>query len=394
MIFNTLQPASFRGVSFLVSKADTEIGRKQAEYNYPFSDKKKIEDLGLKPRTYKLTCVIHGSGSDYAQKRDALLRVLEDGVSGDLIHPFYGLLQNMVARPATMTEDLTSAGVITIDVTFDRNDEITQPLAVANTLSIVEGLNSDFASKAEAFLTDNLGASFVQNIQAAGANVTKVATFANTVVTGFNQVTSKINEYKGTINAMTANPISYALNAAGFSGAAMYLLNNVIGILPTAKDSTRAYNSYFTFGDDFTPVPETTPARREYNNNQTALKVALQSTALANAQLTATLQTYATVDDIDNANTALENQFNKVLTYNLDEDLLATLSNLRAIVNNFLEEQKLTAAQVTPIFTNVLPATVLSYQYYGTTDRADEIIALNNTADVSFIEGNINVLSA
>lgn len=393
MIFETLLPASYKGVSFLVSKADTDIGRKQAEYNYPFTNKKRIEDLGLKPRTYKLTCVIHGAGAEYTAKRTAFLAVLEDGKKGVLIHPFYGLLQNMVARPVTITEDLTNAGVLTVDVTFDQTDDQTQPTVSNDTLSQITDLNTKAVNACQSFLTNTFGATFVQNVKGAIGSVTSFASYANNVVSGVTNVAAQVNDYKTNINSMLTNPVKYALDSAGFSTSAFAALNDLIGIVSTPNDATKAYRRYYTFNDNVVAVPETTPARTEYNQNNQSLRIAVQVAALANSQLTACLETYATVDDIDNANAALEQQFNKVMEYNLDPDLLTTLSNLRATVNNYLEQQKLTAAQIEPVYTNQIPAAALSYQYYGTTDRIDEIVSLNNAPDVSFIEGNIVVLS-
>lgn len=86
------QQASFRGVSFHVESANSEIaGRRAVIHEYAGSDTSYPEDLGLKAKSYSLTAYV--LGKDYQEKRDALIKACTTKNSGELIHPYLGTLQ-------------------------------------------------------------------------------------------------------------------------------------------------------------------------------------------------------------------------------------------------------------------------------------------------------------
>ncbi len=83
-----LQPASFRGVPFLVDSDTLTGGRRGPTHEYPWKDEPYNEDMGLKARDYKFAAYV--IGDDYFGKRDALINALESNGPGILIHPQYG----------------------------------------------------------------------------------------------------------------------------------------------------------------------------------------------------------------------------------------------------------------------------------------------------------------
>ena len=134
-MLDRLLPATFKGVPFLVQAADTEIGPKDAQYTYPGSPKQKIKFLGEQPKSFVLTCIIHGTGKDYFDKRDALVRVVEEGTPGLLVHPTFGRFRNYKARRSGLREPIQKAlGRLEWQITFDKDDTQTEPQAVQNSL--------------------------------------------------------------------------------------------------------------------------------------------------------------------------------------------------------------------------------------------------------------------
>ena len=71
-----------------------------------------------------------------------------------------------------------------------------------------------------------------------------------------------------------------------------------------------------------------------------------------------------------------------------------SLADMRVDVQQFFREQRLTADQIVTIDTAETSTRLLAYQYYGSSDNASTIEDLNNIADVSFISGNLDILTA
>ncbi len=77
-----------RNHEILVNSTSTSGGRKDVKHEFPNSTFQTIEDLGARQRIYQIAAIINEP--NYINKRDSLLRVLEEGGLGTLIHPFYG----------------------------------------------------------------------------------------------------------------------------------------------------------------------------------------------------------------------------------------------------------------------------------------------------------------
>ncbi|ECY3258286.1 hypothetical protein AU577_16905 [Salmonella enterica subsp. enterica serovar Alachua] len=95
--YETLQPASFRGVPFAVTSGQSNFGRKTALHEYPYRDKPWVEDLGKGTRKFSLqgflveNSLVYGGG-DVIVQRNNLIAACETSGSGTLVHPSYGEL--------------------------------------------------------------------------------------------------------------------------------------------------------------------------------------------------------------------------------------------------------------------------------------------------------------
>jgi len=81
--------ASYKNVAFLSPSTTITGGRKDILHEFPNRDLQNIEDLGLRPRSFTITAII--TGDLYIVQRDRLLAKLEEGGTGVLVHPFFGL---------------------------------------------------------------------------------------------------------------------------------------------------------------------------------------------------------------------------------------------------------------------------------------------------------------
>ena len=69
------------------------------------------------------------------------------------------------------------------------------------------------------------------------------------------------------------------------------------------------------------------------------------------------------------------------------------LNETRNLTIQFLEAQSQASFKLLQINTNIMPATILTFQEYGSTDNTQNIIDINSIKDVSFVEGDVTILA-
>ena len=86
--WSQLRPASFRGVSFFVTSAGGQAGRRNAVHEYPFRDDPWVEDLGKSARRFQVVGYV--VGDDVIAQRARMLDAVEAAGDGELVHPTHG----------------------------------------------------------------------------------------------------------------------------------------------------------------------------------------------------------------------------------------------------------------------------------------------------------------
>jgi len=405
-LLDELFPASYKGAEFLIEKAKTDGGRKDALHEFPNSDKQNVEDLGLKPRTYRITGII--SGNNYIQKRDRLLRKLEEGGKGALIHPFYGNLSDMVCRTFSLNEDLTRLGDASITMVFTISDDIGIPVASESTVSVLNAANEKVQSGVGSDIENGFSVSrkFRESFTDASDTLNRVfdAFDENTKIVS--QLTSGTNEFSSLINEFSTNINNLVRQPQALADSINNLFMNVNGLYATAENTLDVFKQFFDFDDDENRLPLGTVSRTERQRNNDVIKQSIQLSALNYAYLNSAQTDFLTVDEIDELADTLEAQFDKVVSINdtLNKDLegqqtdlgtqtINDLKDMRTQTQNFFENAKLTTNQVIDIYTQEIPVRVLAYQYYGETDSAEDLISLNNDPNVSFYKGDVEILT-
>lgn len=74
-------------------------------------------------------------------------------------------------------------------------------------------------------------------------------------------------------------------------------------------------------------------------------------------------------------------------------DTQNSLDTLRVATQDFLGQQKLSAARIVTVELNTQPVQLITYKYYGDTDRTRQLINLNQDVNVAYYEGPIKVLT-
>ena len=399
-----LHGASYRGAFFYVTQTETKGGRDDVVKKLVNSDRQVVEDLGLRPRSYKVSGVIaarfNEDGSvrqSYVDVRDTLLLALEKGGVGLLVHPFYGEIPKLAARPYTLVEDMTGVGEARIAMQFDLDNATGAPIATAVGLAEVVKSTGAVDTAFQKDLVDNWAVSpgFTGNF---GDATTKVQDYLDKIdaeVARLEATTSEIDAHAqlvSSIGATITNVVSLPqLMADSFSSLAA----SINGLFQVKDDVLRAFEGLFDYGDDDIAIGQTTSGLVERQRNRSLVNTAVQGMALAYAYQNASQVDFVTVSEIEAKSADLEEQFVKMRdSGETSSDVLDALGDLRVDALELFDEKKLTAKKVITIHTNLMPAAVLAYQLYGSTANTASIIDLNSLEDSFSVEGEVQVLTA
>ena len=127
---DALQPASFRGVPFLVDGAGVPVGRRTQTHEYAKRDRALVEDMGRRTRRHSVTAFV--AGDDVFAQRDALLKALDTPGAGELVLPWLGRL-DVTAVDCEMSHDRREGGMVRFDLAFVEGGDVEFPVATANT---------------------------------------------------------------------------------------------------------------------------------------------------------------------------------------------------------------------------------------------------------------------
>lgn len=100
---DTLQQASFKGVSFDVESIGDAGARAIAPHEYPFTNGADVEDLGNHPDQISVTAIVWGDG--YEDRLTDLRTALRSAGAGVLVHPVFGTIAQAICRSWQIVHD-------------------------------------------------------------------------------------------------------------------------------------------------------------------------------------------------------------------------------------------------------------------------------------------------
>lgn len=392
-----LLPGSYRGVPFLAVNSRVTGGRKDVLHSIPNSNKQNIEDQGLSPRVYSLDIILttDTAGDFYMPKRDRLLQVIEGGVTGPLVHPWYGLLENMAARSFTVIEEQTAAGDGRLSVIFGVSGTPGTPEVAEVTLSVVDAQATVALQAAAQDIADRMAISTVNptNYSEAVGKTNDIAT-AFEENTTFLQVSSDaINDFSSELGDFQADVTQLVKAPQDLADSISSLFSTVNALYTTVEATFDVLRGFFDFGDNDVEIVETTSGLIERKQNNDVLNGNMQAQSNILAYLNAVQIDYQTVNEVDAAADILEVQYQKVIAGGLSDDAKTQITELRVIVQDFFDAQKLTVQQIITVNTPVIPARVMAYQYYGASTLGQNIAELNEDLNVTFIQGPTEIFT-
>lgn len=394
-IDNQLYTASFRGIKFLVNRSSVAGGRKTVTHEFIDSDRRFVQDQGLLNRTFTVNAIIHEVSYTYFAQRDNLLLALEEEGPGLLVHPFYGT-QTVNVTSFTLDENTSSVGRADFNIVFEESQPNDSPTAITNNLSAILDLTNQVVGQVNADIATGYGVSSIypNNFTDAENTLNNISsTFAvvtdqtMTDVEATEEFDQSVNEFSDDTTELVSDPTQLGSRLND-----LWLQSNELVADPS--DAVTYFQNYFDFGDDDTNINTNTLQKQERQTNRNLLNGSMQISSLALAYQNASLINYTTTDDIDNVRDILEAQYEKVFNNpSVSQNTKDFIGRLRSEITKFFQQEEIITSQQIQIFTNTIPIRVLTYKYYGSIDNTEPLINLNDIQDMSFVSGDVNIIS-
>lgn len=260
-VFDELRRASYKSVPFFVTSATTPAGIKHAKHVFPNSSNQSIEELGLQQRTYNISAILtsNANGSGYFQNRDRLLRALEAGGIGTLIHPFYGRVPNLKAVSWSPIETMGTVGEYVVDIVFEVHQEQDVPVSAGFSFSQVFQDVTDFISAVTTDIESNYGVinSFVSNISDGISQVEEFGTAVTTSISIAAQLPDQITKITDQISNLFDTSAAIATTPSLLASNTTAIFDSIDDLYANPAVTLEVVKRMFTFGDDDVPPVDT-----------------------------------------------------------------------------------------------------------------------------------------
>lgn len=389
---------SYKNFPFSINGASLEGGRKTAIKQFPNRNTQNVEDLGLQPRRYTLDLIIgdKADGESYFSYRDRLLAVLEQKGPGVLIHPLYGRIENIVAVAFSLNESLSEFGDATVTVNFEPDQNTGIPQGFISSITEIGAANQVVQAAVASDVSDNYSVTdaFTGNFQAAVDKVNAIIARVNESSEFIGEAAVTLDEFSAEIGELSANVNSLVSAPLELSQAITNLFESVNGLYQSADATFDTFIGFFGFGDNDIPSGNSTSGLAERQQNNDVLNGAVAAASLAYAYQAAAGIDFQTTLDIDTVADQLDVQYQAVLASGSDRPVIDAVTDMRIKTLNAFDQARINASQIITVETGPTTVRLLAFSYYGNDDNGETIQNLNGITDVSFIEGEVQVLTA
>ena len=325
-----LQPASFRGIGFLVDSASTDGGRKLVTHEYPNTNKRYVEDLGELQETFTINGLV--TGQNYAQKRDSLIAALKQPDRGQLIHPMFGAV-TVVAKPYSLNESMNEFGVAKFTMVFEKSDAATFPSASSDNTALINSQNNSLIGT----IGNDINAIFAvsnkspSNFLSAQTILQGVGAVFGINANNFLKVASQISQFNSNLASFNNNIKKNIQNPSNlvFDFQNLFGTYSLIGSTPANQYSL--LTGLFEYGAKSTITVATTPEAKQNLANAQIINSAMNISALGYAYNIIPQLTFTTDVDIQTVQNQLQTQFNYIINNNNASD--DTIQNLKVSIN-------------------------------------------------------------
>lgn len=387
----------YKGVPISLASAGIAGGRKVSVKQFPSRDTQTVEDLGLRPRAYSLDIVVNDKADqNYFAYRDRLLAALETKAPGELIHPLYGRIEDVVAVSFSLNESFGEFGASVITVQFEVNDNTGVPQSSGSAVTQLGVANEVVQAAVGADIAERFTVSsrYPTNFGSAVDKVNAIIETARASTSFIGETADTLNQFSAEIGQLSANVNSLVTDPLALSQALLGLTESVNGLYASVDATLDTFTGFFGFGDDDTPIPQDTAGRIEQKENNDILNGGLVASSLGYAYVAAAQVEYQTTREIDAVAETLDIQFAAIMEDGSSQDVKDAITDMRVQVLAVLDETRLNTNQIITVETLPTSARLLAFAYYGSDELGQTIAELNEIDDVSFVSGEVEILSA
>ena len=374
--------------------SDSGLGRKTVIHEYPNSSERYVQDMGKKSGIYDFDIEIQeNTFSQYKRSKKKLEDNLNAIGRGTLTHPTIGQKKVVVVSASVDEDFIAELGIAKYKVTFAESTVNKYPEEGDSKSALSKWFDQHFASAKAAF--DGLVKYYDKGIEVWNISrdyIQNATQTVNDIVSTVNGVADEAAAFVADIADLTASLTELMQTPSNLSRR----FENIFGAISAITDSFNtmvdiALNIFDSSKNE--QYPASSARNEQLNTNNQELDNYFKTSSLAVACLASTNIDYTSQEEIDGIIKRLSTAFDSLNPNKIDEDVYYNLQNLKVGTTAFLKNLRTTLPFYVSIKTNSIPSAVLAYNYYGASDRSDEILLLNNIEDPAFVSGNINILS-
>ena len=385
------RPASFRGIPFFILSSSLSAGRRVALHEFPNRNTSFPEDMGKVSTVYQIEG--HIVGDDYFERKDNLVRAMEQESFGELVHPYYGTLQ---VQPGifTVNENTRDGRTATFSMQFFKaefnefpTEDIDKTSTVfSRTAATIDSSIQDFNSK---FSTERTPADLVRSARAKVQQLTRlirssvdgVTTLANNTADLFVEIDNLDND----VDELLSSP---AFLADRINNSFMFMFESIESIPDKALQLLR-YREIDVGDFD---IPLTTTLRIQENINRNSMNFFIKTLALSYLARAAVTEVFDSIDSATARRNEVRDFIEELLNETDNDDLFQSLVQLNAAIVSAIPDEDVVLPNIktldTVVTTNSL---VLNYQIYGNLDGESDIISRNLIKNPAFILGQTEI---
>jgi len=396
---NKLYTASFKGISFLEIEDEKEAGGiKYVKHEYPLSNRRSIESLGLQLPDFTVKCMFRGE--NYRNDRDRFRQAITDGESGILTSQFKGK-QNVKALSYELEESTDSIGscTFTVKLSVESQSGAIAPREVAKTQRIVEDqkevittqIESDFVEGYE--VPDNPVEldSMLDKMNSFSSEISAAAQVFTPALDNIFALESALNNFQSSLSSLISAPLELASAVTG-------LIEKTRNILDLPLDQLGQLESMLGFGSDDHESKNDT-----INQNRAASNALIQTQALSlsyesimRVDFDSADETQEKQDKLDIALSGLEKGIGAydfdagvtlIITTSTHKELITQRTNTVELIN----QDKGDLLNTIIVNTTLMSLSRLVYTYTGSLDTITAVRRINGIVG-GIVEGEVKLL--
>ena len=332
------RPASFRGISFFILSSSLSAGRRVALHEFPNRNTSFPEDMGKVSTVYRIEG--HVIGDDYFERKENLVRAMEQEGFGELIHPYYGTLQ---VQPGdfTVTETTQDGRTTTFSMQFFKADFNEFPLedidkastVFSRTAATIDSSIQDFNSK---FSTSRVPVDLVRSARAKVQQLTRlirssvdgVATIANNTADLF----VELDNLDSDVDELLSSP---AFLADRINNSFMFMFESIESLPDKALQLLR-YREIDA--GDFS-IPLTTTLRIQENTNLNSMNFFIKTLALSYLARAAVEEDFDSIDSATARRDEIRDFIEELLNETDNDDVFQSLIQLNAAIVSAIPDE-------------------------------------------------------